>query len=186
MNELNSYESIVKKKTEGKILFLKISLAVAYTLLATIGFLLTFFLADGSPAVLLIVVAIVCAVIFFTWRLSCVEYEHSVISGTFFLAKIYGRSSRKEVFEAEMTRAALIAPYDETYSEKANASAPDKIYYAVSSMDSDELWFIIFDEDGKKTLIFFEAKERILSVMRHEAPRAFVRMPKNSNSDGGK
>ena len=176
MNDIKSYEKIVARRTEGKILLAKIALIFAYVIFAAVGFLLVLVFAEGSPALLLIVGALDSLLILFTWKLTCIEYEYTLAANTFYLAKIFGKSRRKEFYEEELIRASFIAPYNEKYSEKAENCKPNDIIWAVSTKNAPDIWFIIFEEESaKKTLVFFEADERAISTLRHYCPRATVR-----------
>ena len=176
MNDSQSLERLVKKKTEGKLLLFKIALIAGYVLFAVVGVLLAILLADGNPTLLVLVAALDFCLYICTWRLSQIEYEYSVVSGTLYLAKIFGKSARREIFECELSRAKTVAPYSGQYKKDAEAAAPDKIYSVIPSKKTENLWFMLFEsESEKKTMILFEADEQALRVLRHGCPRAVAR-----------
>ena len=176
MNDTQSYERLIKKKTEGKLLLAKIGLIACYTLFAIIGVLLAVLLADGHPALLLLVAVLDFCLWLFTWKLSNIEYEYAFISGTFYLSKIFGKANRREVFESELSRAVTVAPYSGQYKLDAEKQEPKRIIPAISSKKAEDVWFILFEsEGGTRTLVLFEADERSLRCLRHGCPRAIAR-----------
>ena len=175
MNDKN-YEKLVKQKTEGKILALKIALIFFYVIFAAVGFTLTILFAKANPALILLVGAIDSVIIFFSWRFTCIEYEYSILAGSLYVAKIYGKTNRKEIFEEELSRATTIAPYNEKYAPTADNAQADKVIYAISSMSAPHVWFAIFELEGaEKVTVFFEADERALKSLRNSNPRATAR-----------
>lgn len=180
MNDIQSYEHIVKRKVKGKLLLSKIALITAYVTIAVIGTVLTVIFAELKTMLsLLMLIAAADYILFiFTWKLTCIEHEYAIAAGSFYVSRIFGKSRRKDLFEAELSRASIIAPYNEKYAEKAESCLPDRILKAISSDTAENTWFIIFEEENaKRTLIFFEATERALTALRHYAPRVTVREP---------
>ena len=176
MSDIYRYEKIVKLKTEGRLLAKRIFLIIIYAFFIFVGIPKAILFLKGNVPITLTLVAITALFIFITWKQTIVEYEYSVISGIFYLARIRGKIRRKEVFEAELRDAIIIAPFNEEYCEKAEKCEPNDVFYAVSSRKSENAWFIIFEESGgAKTLILFEADERAISTLRHYCPRATVR-----------
>ena len=176
MSDIYRYEKIIKLKSEGSILAKKIFLIILYALLVFVGIPMAIVHLKGNVPIVLALVAITGLFIFITWKQSIVEYEYTIISGMFYLARIRGKIRRKEVFEAELHDAVIIAPFNETYCEKAEKCEPNDVFYAISSRKSENAWFIIFEEaGGVKTLILFEADEKAISTLKHYCPRATVR-----------
>lgn len=176
MSDIHSYEKIVKLKAEGHLLSKKIILICIYALLVFVGIPFATVKLNGNIPIVLTLVSITGFFIFISWKQSIVEYEYSVISGTFYLAKINGKIRRKEVFEAELHDAVIIAPFNEIYYKKVEKCEPNDVFYAISSRKAANCWFIIFEEAGGiKTLILFEADERAISTLRHYCPRATAR-----------
>ena len=171
MNDIQSYERIIKKHTEGRLLFAKIGLISAYVLFAVIGALLAILLADGHPALLALVAALDLCLFLTTWRLVNIEYEYAFLNGSFYLSKIFGKAARKELFECEISRAVTIAPYEGQYRSEAQ-----NVISAISSKKAPDVWFMLFEvESGTKTMIIFEADERSLKCLKHSNPRVVAR-----------
>ena len=176
MNDTQNYEKTVKVKTEGKLLLAKAALIIAYVLFAAIGWILVFLLADGHPALILLVALLDFCLWLLTNKRVKLEYEYAFTAGNFYLAKIMGKSSRKELFEEEISRAVLIAPYNDKYMPEIEKHDIKKTYNAISSKKASDVWFILFEgEGGQGSLVLFEADERSLKCLRQGAPRAMCR-----------
>ncbi len=172
MKEYFGFEKIVKKEAKGSLLLTKILLITSYSLVAALGLFGAFTIGGKDIALILLVLAVDVCFILLTWKYTIVEYEYSIAADYFFVAKIYNKSSRKEIFDEELIRVTTVAPYNEKYESTAADCKPDTIIRAVSSMSADNIWFAIFDRDGsKKTLVFFEADEAVISSFRHFCPR---------------
>ena len=178
MNDIQGYEKIVRRKTEGKLLLAKIALIATYIIIGVGGSVITVLFAEFKTMIsLFLLIGIADYILFLlTWKLTCIEYECAFAAGSFYLSKIFGKSRRKDLFEAELSRATIIAPYNDKYAEKAEKCSPDKIFKAISTDAAENIWFIAFEEESsKRILVFFEADERSLQCLRHYAPRATVR-----------
>ena len=176
MNDTHGYEKLVRRKTEGKLLWARIALIASYVLFAVVGILLAVLLADGHPALILLVAVLDFSLWLLTYKLVNIEYEYTFVGGSFYLSKILGKSARKELFEEEISRAVTVAPYSGQYKQDVEKRNVEKIIWAVSSKKAEDVWFILFErEGGESTLIIFEADERALKHLRHGTPRAVAR-----------
>lgn len=176
MNDNQSYEKLIKPRTEGKLLLAKIALIASYILFAIIGVLLVVLLADGHPALILLVAVLDFCLWLVTHKLVKIEYEYTFISGSLYLAKILGKSMRRELFEEELSRAVQIAPYSGDNKTRLSHQKITQSFSAISSQKAENIWFMLFEsEGGKKTLILFEADEHSLKYLRHAVPRAVAR-----------
>lgn len=176
MNDTQSYEKIVKLKNEGKLLFARIGLILAYVLFAIVGVALVILLADGHPALIVLVALLDFCLWRLTHRLVEIEYEYSFTTGTFYLSKIMGKASRRELFQEEISRAITIAPYNGTYKQQLKGYDIAKTNNAISSKKAQDVWFILFESDGgTKSLAIIEMDERALRCLRKSAPRAVAR-----------
>ena len=174
--EGQTYEKIIRQKATGKELIPRLVLLLCYLAWALLCVL---FLTKikFSPALLVLGIALTVALIIITWKYVQVEYEYSIYGGSFFLAKIYGKKTRRELLELDLKQAKLIAPRTEEFLEKANALQPKEIVWAVSTPKTDALWMIVYPKGEKENaLLFFEADERATSILRKENPRATARV----------
>lgn len=174
--EGQTYEKIIRQKATGRELIPRLVLFLCY--IAWIGIcILVLTRIKFSAALVVLMLALTVLLVVVTWKYVQVEYEYAIYSGSFFLAKIYGKKKRKELFEIDIKHATLIAPRTEEFLEKANAMNPQEIVWAVSSPKSDALWMIVYPiNERENALLFFEADERAIALLRKENPRATVRV----------
>ncbi len=103
-----------------------------------------------------------------TWPFVSVEYEYSFVSGSMTLTRILGGRRRRKVLELRIKDLHTIAPYDGEYIAKAEAFAPERSYDFVSSMQSPDLYFALFEtEEGRRGIIYFEATKPALKILRY-------------------
>jgi len=187
MNENQSYERLIKRKSEGKILLFKILLIAGYFLFAIVCSALIVFLADANIYLFILAAILDACFYFFTWKLVNVEYEYAFIGGSFYLSKIYGKSFRKELFESDLSLATAVAPYEGQYKKDIQNKDISKEFKAISSVKARDIWFMLFEkENGDRTVIIFEADERSLKLIRQGCPRAVAReklTSQNPNND---
>lgn len=184
MNDIQTYEKMIKRKADAKLIAIKIALIAAYSLISALGVLLVIKIAGLSAPLLLVLFTLVALFAFFSWKYTNIEYEYSVIGNEFCLSKIYGKSIRKDIFECELSRAKIIAPYNGEHKEGADRCNPDKRFLAIASKASENVWYVIFEEEsGRTLLVFFEADDRAIKIMRHANPRATVRVKPTENTN---
>ena len=143
--------------------------------LAIIGYVIyagTVFGIGAYTRLLLPVMALVplstWILIFFTWRYVAVEYEYSFVSGTMTLSKILGGRARKKVLDIRIKELHTIAPYDGDYIKKAEEFQPEKSYDFVSSMQSPDVYYALFETpEGRRGIIYFEATKAALKILRY-------------------
>ena len=120
----------------------------------------------------------------FTWRLTQIEYEYSIFEGTFFLSKILGKASRRDILENQLSEATKVAPYTEQYKNTIDFKRVKRTIKAISSDSAENVWFVLFEkESGENVLVLFEADEKSLRLIRRSCPRAVAR-EKIKNTDG--
>ena len=176
MNETQSYEKIVKPKCQGKLLTARIGLIIAYLLFAVVGVILAILLGKGHPALFVLVALLDFCLWLLTHRLVEIEYEYAFFSGVFQLSKIMGKASRRELFEEEISKAIMIAPYNDAHRQELERHEIQKTYFAASSKSAQDIWFMLFEkESGAKALVIFDADDRALKLLRKSAPRAVSR-----------
>jgi hypothetical protein len=170
-----TYDKLIKVSDEGKIRLKKILAVIGYALFFSVWIILA--LRTPEALVPIIVAGILCTaiLILFSWKYFDVEYEYSIWYGSFDLAKIFSKKKRKELLSADIKEMLLIAPATEEYIGRAHHLDPKDIIYATSSKDAENVWlFVSGGEDKPRILVFFEADERALSMLRLGNPSVFV------------
>ena len=176
MSTSNNYEKIVKVEYKGKHMAVFISAIMGYVLFFSIWLAAAF---SASAVFVPVITAGGLSTFLLVWLTSkyiSLEYEYSFWYGQLTLSKIYGKKSRKTVAVADIKDMLMIAPATEEYIAKAEHFSPDKRVIAVSSEDAENIWLLVSGgEDEPKILVFFEADERSLSILRSANPIAFIR-----------
>ena len=80
------------------------------------------------------------------------------------------------MLEVDLKQALLIAPYNEENIAKAERLGPEETVMALSSEDAEGIWFLVYEaEKEKRVLVFFEADEAAIRVLRRTNPHATAR-----------
>ncbi|MBP3333401.1 MAG: hypothetical protein J6M35_05070 [Clostridia bacterium] len=173
---LQTYDKLVRTSSEGKIRRKKLFAVIGYAFFFSVWLL--FALNTPDLIVPIIVAGGLCtfALMMLTWKYFDVEYEYSIWYGTFTLAKIYAKKKRKNLLSADVKEFLLIAPATEEYVNKANHFEPKQTFYAISSKQAEDVWiFVTGGKDEPRNLVFFEADERSLNMLRSANPSVFVK-----------
>ncbi len=174
MNNSQTYEKVVKVKLHGKQLSKTISLLLSYFIFFSIWML---FLIDRIHLFVPIVLAAALStllLVLLTWKYVCLEYEYSFWYGKMTVSKIYGKRKRRTVVEAEMPEMLYIAPATDVNIKKCEHFSPAHRIIAVSTESAENIWLAVSgDKDKKTSLIFFEADERSLGILKSSNPISF-------------
>ena len=171
MSDFGIYEHVVTREAGrgtrlGKILILVL------LFLGIVGLLWLGLLWKVFPLFLAISVAAAFLSFLLFRRYSSLEYEYAIAEGTVTFAEIYGKSTRRVTHEIDARTCTLIAPEDDQRLEEYGAQ---DVYYAISSVNAENVYGIAFESaKGKKTVVYFEATEQALRMLRTSNPRATV------------
>ena len=164
----NFAELTVEKKSEGIYKLRKVA-RVALIALWVIITLLLIFIVRG---IFIFLGAVLLAtgtwfISYITLPMALTEYRYSILSGEMIFDQFSGGKNKKEeILKIQVSQMSVIAPY---HSEKqALADAQDIVnrYEYCSSMSEPDLYFAIFEQDGKKSVVFFDATQKALKVMK--------------------
>lgn len=115
-------------------------------------------------------------IVLLTWRRTQVEYEYTMTGGTLVFSEIYGRASRRLIFEKSLKSIVAAFPYDSERGQKQLADySPEEQYYALATRDGEmnrnkEIWCILFEnEDGKRSAFYFELTDGAYRYLRSYA-----------------
>ncbi len=161
-------EYITKRKSEGELLFKRSALATGYILLFI---LLAAVILALSPQILIIPfflldIALCLITVFATKWYFCIEDELVFASGELILTSIYGRSIRKKKLSVELNSLTEVGIYDDRAYEHLSQMSLQKNYFAVSSMAAEVIYYAIFDEGEDRCVLYFEADERAISMIK--------------------
>lgn len=176
MNNSQTYEKIVKVKNTGRALAKKISAIMGYCLFLSFWITAAVFNATRLIPLLTLGALSTCIIVLLTWKYLRLEYEYSFWYGRMGIAKIYGKCKRKALIETEIRDLLIIAPAtEENISRTQRFDIEDRIA-AVSCESADDIWLAVTGgKDERRILIFFEADERSLSILKTFNPHVFLK-----------
>ena len=176
MNDSTTYEKIVKVKNKGAHLYKKASLIMAYLLFFAVWLVAALYDAKKLAPVLLTGILCTALLVLLSWKYLSLEYEYSFWYGNLSVAKIYSKRKRKAVLSAEIKDMIMIAPASEENIRRAQGLEPEDTILAVSSDEAENIWLTVTGgKDEKRVILFFEADERSLSILKKSNPFAFVK-----------
>ena len=170
-----SCEYIIKQKCEGAVLAKKLGLIFSYVFIPIT--LVVLVLGYASPLVfiplILLIVAIDAIAIIITWKFTCVEFETVIAGGEIMITKVYGKKTRKLLCNLNIKDISEIGEYDDTAYEEISKISLQKNMICVSSMSAPTVYYAIFDEDKDKCILYFEAPDKALELLKKYNSTAF-------------
>lgn len=161
---INYAEYTVEKKPEGKNLKKRILLISAYVVaLAIIVVLIS--LTQGAAAVWGgVLFVLLVAFVWFTWRLVKEERKYEVVNAKLKIQELNGSGKGTVVFENLVSEFTIIAPMTDEYKDQWEKA--DVICDHRGSRKSPDSYFARLEKDGKSTVVYFEAINKMLKVMK--------------------
>ena len=178
MNSSQTYEKIVKKEFKGVHLAKTVSLVLCYILFFAVWLII----ALNSPQKMMLILAadilFTFSLVLLTFKYIRLEYEYSFWYGRMAVAKIYAKKNRKVIIETDVKDLLIIAPAtDENIARAERFEVEDRII-AVSAESAENIWLAVTGgKDEHRILIFFEADERSLGMLRSANSHVFVKKP---------
>ncbi len=99
-----------------------------------------------------------------------VEYEYIVTNGDLDIDMIIAQRKRKRVFSGSCKDFEIVAKMTSGQYNQSYETAKKRLN-AVTSMDSNEVYFISTVKDGEKMLIFFEPHPKMIESFKKYIPR---------------
>lgn len=156
-------EQLVKKKSNGKDLMIKILLIAATVVSVFVVFMFPF-------GIILPVIMIALDVFMFQ-RLD-VEYEYLYVNGELDIDKIMHKAKRKRIFSMNVNDLEVLAPVNAGELRQYQRA---KSYNYSSGTGTADLYALVVTEKGVQKKIIFEPNETIVEGFYILAPRKVVR-----------
>lgn len=177
MNESGNYaEYTVSRKAEGKYLKVKLFWMAIYGVL--IAAYLGVLLALKDYGVLVVIVTLpfvplgVMVLRHLTWnRFVAVDQKYEIANAKITLYQVCGKKAT-QVFSELVSAFTLIAPVNEKYKDEYESA--DEVIDFRGSFKSPDSYFLRLDKDGKKTIIFIEATNKAVKVMKFYNSKGLV------------
>ncbi len=167
MNNTGVYEKIIKVPNKGVHLVKKISLAMSYALFFSVFLVAALNDLTLALPVLLLGALLTFTLVAITWKYLQIEYEYSFSYGTISISKIYGKRKRKALVNADIKQLMIIAPATDENIKRAEGFEIEERVIAVSGDGAENIWLTVTGgKDEKRVLVFFEADDRALSILK--------------------
>ncbi len=164
MNENQTYEFVVAEKAEGSRKLKKILGRGA--MLAVIVVFVAFTFIMNVPALAILPLSLL-AVVLGVWKMFNVELEYSMTSGYITFTRIYGGRSRKKILDLTIKDMQAIAPVTDSTTADLSAHGVEKTYMFASHSTADDMYYAIFEKDGIKCAVYFEATQKALHIFHY-------------------
>lgn len=171
-DSVNYAEYTVEQKAEGKNLWKRIGFIALYLFfgLGVSGFFLfgpikIWPIGSIMPILTFILVGL-------TWRYAALEHKYEIINAKLRISDIYGRKKQVTVFENLVSEFSIIAPMTDEYKDQYEKA--DEILDFRGSRTSVDSYFAKLEKDGKTTVVYFEAVNKMLKVMKFYNSKATV------------
>lgn len=152
-------EKIINKKKDTKDKLYVAGIILAGILLTAIVFIVPI-LSVFSPALFAII-------LFFGYHFAKsrnIEFEYAVTNGDIDVDKIIARSKRKRVLSVLTNDIEIVANIkSDKYSDYKNIT---KRIEAVTSMDDDNIYFLVATYKGERTILFFQPDQRMIDSFK--------------------
>ncbi len=162
MNESAPFEYVVAEKPEGK---RKLIVALVRIGVITVFAGLVFLFLGFQLYPLAILPLSFLGVFMYFWKLSNREFEYAFVSGVMTCSCIYGGMKRKKMLEVVIKDMREIAPVEENTIDHLRQIGVEKDYRLVSTSYADDMYYAVFDYDGKLCVLYFEATKRALEIL---------------------
>ena len=170
MSDFNTFEFVVDERPEGKRKALKfwgrfglIAFIAAWVIVS----LCTIFYLAVLPLCLL-------GLVLYFWKIFNCELEYSMTSGIMTFSRIYGGLMRKKVLERTIKDFRGIAPRTAESDAKLKAQGVAKTYMFASHSTAEDQYYATFEENGILCVVYFEATEKTLKILRYYNPVTVV------------
>ena len=170
MSDFNTFEFVVDERAEGKRKALKFwgrfALLAFVTIWVVVSLCTIFYLAVLPLAFL--------GVVLYFWKIFNCELEYSMVSGQMTFCRIYGGMKRKKILELTIKDFREIAPRTAESDAKLKAQGVSKTYMFASHSTAEDQYYATFEEDGQLCVVYFEATEKTLKLLRYYNPVTVV------------
>ena len=171
MSDFNTFEFVVDERAEGKRKLIKF--LGRFALLAFIGAFVAFTFIIRMPMLAILPLMLLGLVLYF-WKIFNCELEYSMTSGQMTFARIYGSMKRKKVLDITIKDFREIAPRTAESDAKLKARGIAKTYSFVSHSTAIDQYYGLFEENGDLFVVYFEATEKTLKILRYYNPITVV------------
>lgn len=165
-------EKLIKKKMDNK------DLAIKSLIIALCGIVVYFcfsFIAIYSLALAFFISSLSAYGAWYFFKYTNVEYEYSYCNGEFDIDVIYGQKNRKDIITFDVSACEKIAAFNAASDPSSTNGSIRRKHYIVSSKETKNAYYAVFNNNGTKTMVVFEADEDVVKDMAFRARSVFVK-----------
>ena len=171
MSDFNTFEFVVDERAEGKRKLTKF--LGRFGLLTFIAIFVGACLAFKLYPVAILPLLLLGVVLYF-WKIFNCELEYSMVSGVMTFSRIYGGMKRKKILEVTIKDFREIAPRTPESDAKLKARGVAKTFMFASHSTAEDQYYATFEENGQLCVVYFEATEKTLKLLRYYNPVTVV------------
>jgi hypothetical protein len=161
----NYAEFSITRKPDKEIKTKRFFFALLYIAIVVIFAVVCFVLTKMAPVFILAIFAEWIAILA-TWHLTKIDYTYIVEKGNLHIYKVVGRCKAKEVVNVKVSENMGIAPTDDEDYAYMLEGVEASIDCAISPKSEDK-YFAIFNINGKKTAVYFNAATKLLQMLHY-------------------
>ncbi len=162
-------EHIIKQKKSN----LKILAAIGMVIVTLAVWILTLPFT-AIPMVSSIVVLVDAAVAYAAYLVITsfnIEYEYCITNSEMDVDKIINRKKRKRIASLKFTNIEIMAPVGDIRFENEENGEFASVIMAAISPDHPDAYYIVFDNDGKRTKLIFNPNRKMIETASVFAPK---------------
>ncbi len=161
----NYAEFSITRKPDKEIITKRVLFILLY--IAVLGIFSYIFLIRTQMAPVMAIVLIIEYIVFLaTWHLSKIEYTYIVEKGNLHIYRVVGRCKAKEVVNVKISENKGICPADDE-DYKNLLDGVEATLDCTISQKSEDRYFAIFNINGKKTAVYFNAATKLLQMLHY-------------------
>ncbi|HHV74717.1 MAG TPA: hypothetical protein GXX41_08815 [Thermoanaerobacterium sp.] len=163
-------EKLVKKQKTSKDMLKALGLIL-------LSLVVVFFIIPLIPFVKGFLIFFIVAIPFFAYyviKSQNIEYEYAYTNGELDVDRIVAESRRKRLLSVDCKDFEIVAKVSSDKYSDEYRKIPNKVE-AVSSMTSPDVYFAVFENGGKRTILYFEPNDKMIEAMWKYIPRKFFK-----------
>lgn len=167
-DEESSYyaQFIISKKPDNKIIVTRVLLILLYIIFA-IAYSALFLVVVKIPYVIAILPGLVVVLWFFTWKRTKIEYAYISRQNTFYVYRINGLGKSQEILKVNTNETLGILPASDDFSSELKEINPNTYLDYSSSVNCEDRYIGVWDINGNKTGIYFDASSKLLNSLKY-------------------
>ena len=170
MSEFNTFEFVVDERAEGKRKLTKF-LGRAGLIAIIVAWVIFSFMTYPGFAILALVYL---GLVLYFWKIFNCELEYSMTSGQMTFSRIYGGMKRKRILDLTIKDFREVAPRTPESDAALKAKGVSKTYSFSSHSTAEDQYYATFEQDGQLCVVYFEATEKSLKILRYYNPVTVV------------